>query len=122
MFTGYFTVTALLLLTGASGFDDHHTTTTPDMRDAIRLDLQDAILINESSSVELKQGQELLSVAVVSGTNARIPLSGARQTVAFQNTAGLFIDCDPWSSQFEGGTVQWIRQRMGCYICKSPYN
>lgn len=81
----------MLLVAGASSFRDI------------------AISINESI-VDLRHGPHLLDVAVLSGTHARIPLTSARQTVVYQSGAGLFIDCEPWASQFEGGTVQWYKQ------------
>lgn len=66
----------------------------------------------EPGEVELKHppvGD--VSVPVLQcGDCARVSLTKSMQVALVPEGVELQIDCGPWASQFEGGSVQWQRQ------------
>ena len=63
----------------------------------------------EDAGHNLTQSPELLDIAVPPFSKVRIPLNLSSQIAVVQEGVAAYIDCQPWSSMFEGGEVSWLR-------------
>ena len=75
-------------------------------------ELVDYMPFTEDDGLDLTQGPELLDIAAPAGSRIRIPLSLPSQIAVVQEIVEANIDCQPWSSMFEG-EVTWFREIPG---------